>query len=44
MARTVLLTIGFDIASPSGVSHFPTQVCTVMMTPLEKPSWYREAA
>jgi Phage X family/Phage replication protein CRI len=43
-ARTALLALGFDIASPLNVCAFPVQVQTVMMTRLEKPDWYREAA
>lgn len=43
-ARTALLMLGFDIASPLNISKFPVQVQTVTMTRLEKPSWYREAA
>lgn len=44
VARSVLLILGFDISSPCVVSHFPTQISTVVMSPLEKPIWYREAA
>lgn len=43
-ARIAFLKLGFDIASPLNISHFPVQVQTVTMTRLEKPDWYREAA
>lgn len=42
--RTALLKLGFDIASPLNVVNFPAQVCTVQMSKLERPGWYREAA
>jgi II/X family phage/plasmid replication protein len=43
-ARSALLLLGFDIASPLNIVNFPVQVQTVMLQPLEKPAWYREAA
>jgi hypothetical protein len=43
-ARSALLLLGFDIASPLNIVNFPVHVQTVMLKPLEKPSWYREAA
>lgn len=44
VARNALLKLGFDIANQLDIVRFPSNIQTVLLTPLEKPAWYREAA